>query len=200
MVHHFSRGSRAGRRRTGRPDSHGRPVLRCALHRRHRHTGSDVHGCPRPNVDERARRLHRLQLTDAVAKVQQRRSPSLSFRTTDLQAGRTWGRLPSSPVPQMHRKDGHFRAHQLHRLHAVEESTVPAVRCTQNRSVCPGDAGPSVRSPTVARRNKLRRGTGHPGMDVPSVQSLMGTDVPAGSPAARLISSRRSREADRCPR
>ena len=41
----------------------------------------------RPNVDERAGQLHRLQLTDAVAKVQQQRSPSLSFRITDLQAG-----------------------------------------------------------------------------------------------------------------
>lgn len=82
----------------------------------------------------------------------------------------------------------------------AKNPSLPTLRCTQNRSVCTGDAGPSVRSPTVARRNWLRRGTGHPGMDVPSVQSLMGTDVPAGSPAARLISSRRSREADRCPR
>ena len=72
----------AGRRRTGRPDSHGRPVTLCALLRRHRHAGSDVHSCPRPNVDERAGQLHRLQLTDAVAKVQQQRSPSLSFRIT----------------------------------------------------------------------------------------------------------------------
>ena len=82
----------------------------------------------------------------------------------------------------------------------AKNPSCPLCGAHRTAQCAPGMAGPSVRSPTVARRNWLRRGTGHPGMDVPSVQSLMGTDVPAGSPAARLISSRRSREADRCPR